>query len=54
MILFSKIMHFCAAQKSMKIKLDKKNQDCMSFPCACVFSFQSFNFVKLYVINYLC
>ena len=24
MILFSKIMHFCAAQKSMKITLDKK------------------------------
>jgi len=46
MILFSKIMRFCAAQKSIKITLEKKNQQCMSFPCACAFSFQSFNFLK--------
>jgi len=37
MILFSKIMRFCAAQKSMKIFTLRR---------ACAFSFQSFNFVK--------
>ena len=41
MILFSKIMRYCAAQKRMKNTLDLH-----VFPCACAFSFKSFNFLK--------
>ena len=46
MILFSKIMFSCAAQKSMKNTLDKKIQECMSFPYTCKFSFQSFQSIS--------